>query len=70
MSDQRQIELIQSYLNNSKDVTEKEILNEIKEELEYRIPKERVRIGNICPRCRIQLYTDDNYCHDCGQALD
>ena len=67
MSDNQQLDLIQSYLNNSKDTTEKEILEAIKVELEHRFPMQRVKIGNTCPRCGCKLYDNDNYCHDCGQ---
>lgn len=72
MTDNMQLSLIQSYRDNSSDMTEKQVLDSILEELLYRMPIQRPRIGrDICPKCnQILDYSIEPFCKYCGQALE
>lgn len=70
MVSQAQLSLIQSYLEKSQDKVEKELLNEILEELQYRYPAERSDFGTTCSRCNSYVDISNTYCPECGQLLD
>ena len=69
MTDQMQLSLINNYINNSKDDTERTILANIYTELSYRYPNERINPGSSCPSCGKYVDSKSLFCSNCGQCI-
>ena len=70
MIDQYKCQLLQSYMDKCTSQYDKEQLNEIIDELLYRLPQSRIYYNNTCPRCQEKLPVRSNFCQNCGQALE
>ena len=69
MTDQMQLSLLDAYIKNVEDSTEKKILIDIKNELSYRYPLERINPGSLCPKCNNYVDSKTLYCDQCGQCI-
>ena len=70
MTDQMQLSIIQTFIDNSKDANQKSILENIYTELTYRLPESRINPGSLCPRCHKFVDSKDTFCSSCGQYLE
>ena len=70
MISNKELELIQSYQNNSNDMIEKQLLSHILDEIKFRIPVERYHINGTCPKCGTHIDSKAQFCKYCGQAIE
>ncbi len=66
----KELELIQSYQNNSNDMIEKQLLSNILNDIKFRIPVERHHTNGTCPNCETHIDSKSLFCKHCGQAIE